>query len=152
MYRNERALWSKSKTWNKLTFSDLPLGGKSDPLANLPCRRVAFSVFRFTWVKLMMNPLVSLWSKSCKWYTTLHSIQLYICCHFMYCVIWSWASGQVSHAFISMENFCQFQLFYYVVVVAVVVVYYTTTSICCCVIHNNNDNYKIHINWLWGLC
>ena len=30
IYRNERALWSKSKTWNELTFSDLPPGGRTD--------------------------------------------------------------------------------------------------------------------------
>ena len=47
-------------------------------------------------------------NKSCTLYTALHSIQLYICCHFIYLVIWSWAIGQVSHAFISIEHFCQF--------------------------------------------
>ena len=61
----------------------------------------------------------------------------------MYCLIWSGASGQVSHAFLSMANFCQFlydfimllllllcvtQQHIYVVVV-VVVVYYTSGTI-----------------------
>ena len=34
-------------------------------------------------------PQVSVSSKSCIWYTALHSMQLYICCHFQYSVIWS---------------------------------------------------------------
>ena len=68
---------------------------------------------------------------------------IYIYCHFMYCLIWSGASGQVSHAFLSMANFCQFlydfimlllllcvtQQHIYVVVVDVVVVYYTSGTI-----------------------
>ena len=29
----------------------------------------------------------------CTLYTALHSLQLYICCHFIYLVIWSWATG-----------------------------------------------------------
>ena len=77
-----------------------------------------------------------------------NGIQLYILWSFIYLLslwivcIWSWASGQVSHAL----------LFYHVVVV--VIVYYTTAyRCCCCVLHiSNNNNYKIHRNWLWSLC
>ena len=96
-------------------------------------------IFRFTRVKLMTPPVSS---KSWKWYTALHSMQLYISVVTMNCVIWSWASGQVSHAL----------LFYHVVVV--VIVYYTTAyRCCCCVLHiSNKNNYKIHRNWLWSLC
>ena len=53
----------------------------------------------------------------------------------MYCVIWSRASGQVSHAFLSIANICQF-LYHFIMLLllcitlqhiyVVVVVYYTT--------------------------
>ena len=90
-------------------------------------------------VRLTPPPWLPLWSKSWKWSTALHSMQLYIFCHFMYCVIWSWASGQVSHAFLSIANICQF-LYHFMMLllllllcitpqhtyVVVVVVYYTT--------------------------
>ena len=50
--RNERALWSRSKTWNELKFSDLPLGDKSDPPAfphlKLPEDRVNSLLFNVT--------------------------------------------------------------------------------------------------------
>ena len=100
-----------------------------------------FSDFQLYHVTLPIDP-PSLWSKSWKWYTALHSIQLYIYiyCHFMNCDIWSWASEQVSHAFVSMPNFYDFimlllllcispQHIYVVVVVVLVVVYYTSGTI-----------------------
>ena len=56
----------------------------------------------------------------------------------MYCVIWSGASGQVSHAFLSIANICQF-LYHFIMLLllcitpqhiyVVVVVYYTTGTI-----------------------
>ena len=87
--------------------------------------------------------------------------QLYLLCSFIYllslCVLshleLSKWTGQSCISF-----YCKCLsislLFYYVVDVVVVV--HDTTYICCCcccVLHNrNNNNYKIHINWLWGLC
>ena len=55
IYRNERALWSKSKTWNKLKFSDLPGGVNLTPLppppsphSKLPEDRVNSLLFNVT--------------------------------------------------------------------------------------------------------
>ena len=123
--------------------------GKYDdrpPQVNLLGRRVNFSLFRFTWVKLTMNPpSITLKQKLEMVYSFTFYAALYICCHFMCCVIWSWASGQVSHAFLSIANFCQF-LYYVIIIIiiimllllllcitpqhlyVVVVVYYTTTT------------------------
>ena len=76
----------------------------------------------------------------CTLYTALHSLQLYMCCHFIYLVIWSWATGQVSHAFIFIEHFCQFTA----VVVVLLIVF------CCgcwCELHNNNKhNYQVNVH------
>ena len=72
-----------------------------------------------------------------------HCIQLYILCSFIYVVtlyilsFGSWATGQVSHAFISIEHFCQFTCDCMMLLLlcitqeqkyVVVVVYYTTTT------------------------
>ena len=88
----------------------------------------------------LIRSFVALWSKSWKCFTALHSIQLYIYISCLNCVIWSWASGQVSHAFLSMPNFCQLLYDFFIMlllllcsitpqhiyVVVVVVVYYTS--------------------------
>ena len=118
-----------SFTWVKLTI--YPPGKCARPESEL-------SIFRFTWVKLIINPPVSLWTKSCTWlYSFTFYAALYICCHFMYCIIWSWASGQVSRAFLSIANFCQFLYDFIMLLLlcitqqhlyVVVVVYYTTTT------------------------
>ena len=75
----------------------------------------------------------------CTLYTALHSLQLYICCHFIYLVIWSWATGQVSHAFISIEHLCQFT--------AVVVLLIVFCCGCWCELHNNNKHkYQVNVH------
>ena len=48
IYRNERALWSKSKTWNELKFSDLPPRGKSDP-PMWNCQRTEWTLYFSMW-------------------------------------------------------------------------------------------------------
>ena len=67
--------------------------GKTDnepPQANLPGRRMNFSVFRFTWVKFTMNPPgITLKQKLEMVYSFTFYAALFICCHFIYCVIWS---------------------------------------------------------------
>ena len=66
IYKNERALWSKSKTWNELTFSHLPLGGKSDPPP--PGIKLPWQLYRSNWsfVSIYRNER-ALWSKSKTW-------------------------------------------------------------------------------------
>ena len=90
-------------------------------------------------VRFTPPPSITLKQKLEMVYSFTFYAALYICCHFMYHVIWSWASGQVSHAFLAIANFCQF-LYYFIImlllllcitpqhiyVIVVVVVYYTT--------------------------
>ena len=45
IYRNKRTLWSKSKTWNELKFSDLLPGGKSDWLPPFETARALSQLF-----------------------------------------------------------------------------------------------------------
>ena len=94
------------------------------------------------WTVRFTPPSITLKQKLEMVYSFTFYAALYICCHFMYCLIWSWASGQVSHAFLSMANFCQFVYDFIMMllllllllcitpqniyVVVVVVVYYTT--------------------------
>ena len=113
--------------------------GKTDEPPQYQTRqlyRSDFQIFRSTCWHCWLTPLVSLWSKSWKWYTALHSIQLYIyllslyqLCHLE---LSKW-TGQSCICFYA--KFLSISLWFYhvvVVVVVVVVVYYTTTYICCC--------------------
>ena len=94
-------------------------------------------IFRFTQVTLTIDPPVSNCHNSFTWYTALHSMQLYT-------VIWCSATGQMSHTFLNLENFCQFPG----VVVVLLIAY---CCCCCCELHNNNNhNYQININWFLG--
>ena len=86
-----------------------------------------FSDFQLYQVTLPIYPPLSLWSKSWKWYTALHSIQLYIyllslyeLCHLE---LSKW-TGQSCICF-----YAKFLWFYHVVAV---IVHFTTTYICCC--------------------
>ena len=114
-------------------------------------RKISRNVTR--WI-LQYTPPLSLWSKSWKWYTALHSMQLYIYLLSLYVLSHLELSKWTGQSCISFYGkFLSISVWFYHVVV--VVVYYTTTYICCCccVLHiRNNNKYKIPRNLLWSLC
>ena len=142
------------------------------PVSNLTTLQIWFSDFHVYLLTLLIDPPpLSLWSKSWKWYTALHSIQLYIYLVSLYelCHLelskWTGQSCICFYAkFLSIslwfyhvvDDFIMWLLLlllllllcitpqhiYVVVVVVVVVVYYTSGTI----------TTTIHRNWLWSLC